>query len=99
MNHFERVAIFTTIENIENQLRGLKTLIAASAAPHAPVTHKTTPTMDHDSHELSEDDEEKLQKELEHARTVEIERMRKAAEATFQGEWAQTSDAMSKMNG
>lgn len=99
MNHFERVAIFTTIENIENQLRGLKTLIAASAAPDAKSTHKVTPTLDTDSHELSDDDEDRLAKELEAARETEIQRMRKAAEATFQGEWAKTSDGMSKMNG
>ncbi len=101
MNHFERVAIFTLVENIENQLKGLKTLIAASANIAAPSggSHKVTQTIDHESHELSDDDEDRLQAELEKARTVEIERMRKSAETHFQNEWDQGVKAMSDLDG
>jgi hypothetical protein len=101
MNHFERIAIFTVVENIESQLRGLKTLIAASSSAQgpSPSTHKTTPTLDTDSHELSDEDEEKLHRELELARTTEIARMRKEAEGHFQKEWEKTAQVMSDLDG
>lgn len=95
MNHFERVAIFTLVENIENQLKGLKTLISASANTGAPQqTHKTTALLDPESHELSEEEEERLQAEL----AANIERMRKSAESAFQGEWETVSKKLSDLD-
>lgn len=100
MNHFERMAIFTVVENVENQLKGLKALIAASSnsQPQSGV-HKTTSTIPDDSQELSDEDEDRLQKELELARKSEIERMRKEAEGHFQSEWSLTTQAMSSLDG
>ncbi len=98
MNHFERMAIFTAIENLEAQLKGLKTLIAASNSP-AEKSHKTTPILETDSLELSDEDEDKLQKELEASRLAQIEKMRKAAEAHFQDEWSLTANTMASLDG
>lgn len=68
MNQFERVAIYTTIESIEAQLRGLKTLIAASSGvAEQGKTHKVTQTMGDDG-TLSEDEEQLLEKQLKKAR-------------------------------
>ena len=100
MNHFERVAIFTVIENLENQLRGLKTLIAASAnGASDPTQHKVTATLEADSPELSEEDEDRLQRELELTRQREIERMRKTAETHFQKEWDLGVQGMASLDG
>ncbi len=100
MNSFERVAFFTMIENIENQVRSLKTLLAASASQGAgEAKHRVTATLDHESHELSEEDEAKLEKELEIARTGEVDRMRKSAEAHFQDEWDKQAKAMASLDG
>lgn len=100
MNHFERVAIFTVVENMENQLRGLKTLIAAaSSASSTSQPHKTTPTLDVDSQELSDEDEDKLQEQIEKGRKLEIERMSKSAEVHFQKEWDIAAQVMSSMDG
>jgi hypothetical protein len=99
MNHFERVAIFTLVENIEAQLRGLKTLIAASANQTPAATHKTTPTLDTDSMELSDEDEDKLQKQIESARKAELERMAQTAQAHFQQEWDLTARTMADLDG
>ncbi len=99
MNHFERVAIFTLVENIESQLRGLKTLLAASSNQGSPAReHKVTQTTDIDSHELSDDEEAILQKTLEEARQAEIDRMRKAAENHFQKEWSLAAEGMAKLD-
>ncbi len=89
MTPFERIAIFTLVENMENQLRGLKTLIAASAnADVKTPAHKTTSTLDaHDSYELSDEEEAELEAQLETARKIEIEKMRTKAEGAFQGLW------------
>lgn len=99
MNHFERTAIFTLVENIEGQLRGLKTLIAASGNsgpdPKAQA-HKVTATIDQDSPELSQDEEDRLTAELQLVRDSEIARMRKTAEGHFQKEWAATDAAMTR---
>ncbi len=94
MNHFERMAIFTLIENVESQLKGLKTLLAASAngIGAAPAEHKVTRTHQAiDSEELSEEDEDKLQETLELARTEAMARATKQAEAHFQAEWQTVS--------
>lgn len=99
MNHFERVAIFTLVENIEAQLKGLKTLIAASSSQGGPANHKVTQTLETDSHELSDEDEDKLQKQIEIARKDEVDRMRKTAEAHFQSEWDLGVKAMSNLDG
>ncbi len=99
MNHFERVAIFTLVDNIENQLKGLKTLIAASANVTTPTEHKVTTTLETDSHELSESDEDMLAQGLEIARKANIERMSKTAETHFQQEWDLTSQGMSALDG
>ena len=98
MNHFERVAIFTVVEGIEKQLAGLKTLIAASAGYQASE-HKTTSTIPTDTHELSDEDEEKLAKEIDAVRTAEVERMRKSAETHFQKEWDVAAKAMTNLDG
>lgn len=99
MNHFERVAIFTLIENMENQLKGLKTLIAASANQASTPQHKVTTTLDTDSNELSDSDEDMLAKTLEAARKTQVERMSKAAETHFQAEWDLTAQGMSALDG
>ncbi len=100
MNHFERVAIFTLVENIENQLKGLKTLIAASANQGtSSASHKVTPTLEMDSHELSDDDEDRVERAISEAREEEVQKMRKSAEATFQTEWDATAQGMAKLNG
>ncbi len=100
MNHFERVAIFTLVENIEGQLKGLKTLIAASANSGAPeTTHKVTQTLETESQELSDDEEDKLYKEMEIARTKALENMSKQGEKVFQNEWELAAQGMAKLNG
>lgn len=100
MNHFERVAIFTVIENLENQLKGLKTLIAASANEAAASTpHRVTSTLETDPQELSEEDEDKLFTELELTRQRNIEGMRKTAEAHFQKEWDLGVQGMANLDG
>lgn len=100
MNHFERVAIFTLVENIESQLKGLKTLIAASSSnAGAPETHKVTPTLAVDSDELTDDEEDKLAKEIHEAQTTAVNKMVKNGEAVFQNEWALAAEGMAKLNG
>lgn len=95
MNHFERVALFTQIENIETQLRGLKTLLAASSSEPGGNKHKVTPTIENDDMELSEQDEAELEKALKSAQEKEVARMRIAAEAHFQTEWDKTAKTLS----
>lgn len=87
VNHFERVAIFTVVENIENQLKGLKTLIAASANATTPAgSHKVTRMDEPDSNELSDDEDEKLEAVLNKAREEEVARMAQTAQAYFRKE-------------
>lgn len=99
MNHFERMAIFTMVENIENQLKGLKSLIAASSSVTTTAPHKVTSTLEQDSPELSEEDEDRLQAELENARKAEVDRMSKSAETHFQNEWDTAAKAMASLDG
>jgi hypothetical protein len=100
MNHFERIAIFTAIESIESQLRGVKTLLAASANNGEPAKeHKVTRTLDVDSEELSDDEEDRLHKEIKFAQEQEIERMRKSAESSFQNVWDETAKGMTTPHG
>jgi hypothetical protein len=87
LNHFERVAIFTAIDSIETQLRGLKTLIAAAAGIDQQA-HRTTRTIDPDSNELSDIEEDRLEKEIQRARTEELERMSKHAAGFFEEQWS-----------
>lgn len=100
MNHFERIAIFTAVENIETQLRGLKTMIAASADQGLPPqSHKVTQGMPVDSHELSEADEDRLHKTLEDARKQQIAKMASDAGTHFEDEWENLTQGMSKLDG
>lgn len=97
MNHFERVAIFTVIENMESQLKGLKTLIAAASSPTSTATHKTTSTMEHESQELTEEEELRLEEALKAAQDKEIKRMSNSAEVHFQKEWDLQTRAMKNL--
>lgn len=86
MNQFERVAIFTAIEGIEAQLRGVKALIAAaSGAPQGKAeTHKTTSTLsDFESHELSDEEDQKLQAQLLALREKQMRGMVQQAEDIY----------------
>lgn len=69
MNQFERVAIYTTIESIETQLRGLKTLIAASSGVEdQQKKHVTTQTLGGDDGTLTDEEEKILESKLRAAR-------------------------------
>lgn len=97
VNHFERVAIFTVVESIENQLKGLKTLIAASAnssSPEQNQQHRVTSTIPADSQELPDEDEDRLAKILEEDRAELV----KKAEAAFQKEFKSITSAMDKLD-
>ncbi len=98
MNHFERVAVFTVIENMESQLKGLKTLIAAASSPTSPATHKTTQTLETDSQELSEEEELRLEEALKAAQDKEVKRMRQSAETHFQKEWDLAAKTMTTLD-
>lgn len=87
MNNFERIAVFTIIDNIEGQLRGLKTLLAASANPGVgSSTHKVHGTPENHL-EMSDDEEKILQQELTEAREKETKRMAAEAEKHFGKQW------------
>lgn len=81
MNSFERVAIFTVIDNIESQIRGLKTLIAASNAGAMPDHKVTMVQQDPTSNELSEQEDDMLEKQLLKAR--------EEADTLFKNQWAE----------
>lgn len=90
MNPIERIAIFTMIENIEHQLKGLKTLLAAGNSLGNPAQHKTTKVpIDHsDSIYASDEDEAQMKKEIE----AQTEKLRKDAEVAFSTSWALTQE-------
>lgn len=103
MNHFERVAIFTAIEAIENQIRGVKTLLAASSTNQPADTkgaHRVTRTSQDpiDSDELSEEDEAKLDEVLEAAREAHVGKLKHEAEAVFQEEWDKTAKTLATLD-
>lgn len=90
MNQIERIAVMTIIDNIEHQLRGLKTLLAASAnQEHRSVS---IPTMvSQDSPYASPDEEKILEKELEGLRQREVERLQKQAESLYANTWQEVA--------
>jgi len=84
MDQFERIAVVTIIDNIEHQLRGLKTLLAASANKRGPHQTVKIPQSSVDSqHYASEDEEADLALRLEE----ESLRLKQDAEAHFAKEW------------
>jgi hypothetical protein len=87
MTAFERAAIFTMIEMMESQLRGLKGLIAASANAEMPAasTHKVTNTMASEG-ELSDEDEDRLEREIKAGQAAEIAKLSARAQDTYLGE-------------
>lgn len=87
MNNFERVAIFTAIENIETQIKGVKTLIAASSNQQPVGKHTVTSGVQQDTDELSDEEEELLEKTLKEAGEREVQRMQKQAEVHYQKEF------------
>lgn len=99
MNHFERVAIFTLVENIENQLRGLKTLIAASANTGAPAEHKVSLPQEDDSYILSDELDAKLTEKLNEGLKEQVKTMAENAQNTFRSEWDLGVKAMSNLDG
>ncbi len=102
MTNFERIAFFTIIENIEKQLQGVKTLLAATnpeSGLSGSGTHKVTRTMETDSPDLTDEQEDKVEKAMLEARETELNRMRKSAETHYQKEWDKTVEIMAEMDG
>ncbi len=88
MNNFERVAIFTLIEGIEGQLRGLKTLLAAGGNQDA--AHKTTAVPQYDPTSfgrLTAEQEAEIETRLGMRRQEEIDKMQHAAGAKYGELW------------
>ena len=82
MTPFERIAIFTMIEGIEGQLRGLKGLLASTANQASATTHKVTDTLG-STGELTDDEEAKLAAALEADRSSRIAGLKTQGENTF----------------
>lgn len=98
MNQFERTAIFTMIENIESQLRGLKTLIATAANVNvAPGKSTKVETLNIDTEELSDTEEKELTDIIEQARRAQTTLLAKRAEEHFQREFEHVADRVSKV--
>lgn len=100
MNQFERMAIFTVIENVEAQLRGLKSLIATAANMENPSEHKVTKTGDlRPKVSLDEKEDEDLEKALEYQRVEHAKQLSKEAEKHYQAEFNTVLSAMDTVNG
>ncbi len=97
MTNFERVAIFTLIENVENQLKGLKVLLAASAAPGvgggSTSSHKVH-GQPQETNEMTVDEENALESALKAARERENKAMANAAEREFGDQWREVQAEM-----
>jgi len=88
------MAIFSVLENMEGQLRGLKALIGMSNHATDPaVTHKVTKTnqVDPSSHLASEEDEAALDKMMEEQR-IETERLSSQAAEMHKQIYAEVID-------
>jgi len=100
MNQFETLAIMTVIDNIEAQLRGVKTLLAAArSAPGAPAraTQNPVPPADVTSYDLSDDDEDAIDQAMRAQQAMLDERSKKIAEAMAKvhgDTWAATAADM-----
>lgn len=92
MTSFERTAIFTVITSIEQQLQGLKTLLAASGnSVHvAPVERKRSAD-DPTSIYTNEQEDTQMDKLLN---AGAAEALVKEAEATIQREWEKARQAL-----
>lgn len=81
MNNFEKTAIYTVIDTIEVQLRGLKNMVAAANGGQAKTQSTVTRTESGDfATELSDDEEKRLEQTLKQAQDEEVGRMRAQAE-------------------
>lgn len=103
MNQFERTAIFTAIDVIEAQIRGLKSLIAA-AGGNSKVVHpqnSSTPfvPVDEFATELNDREEAELEKAIKSAQEAEIARMQGEAEQAFKKLYSEVQGASEKLNG
>jgi hypothetical protein len=83
MNHFERTAVFTMIETIEAQLRGLKTLIAASSNATAPAAKSTSTIGEVDSHMMTDDEETALAQQIARSREKMVHGLAAEAQDVF----------------
>lgn len=100
MNQFERLAIFTVLEGIEGQLRGLKTLLAAGNSQ--PGQHVTTHVPQHDPmapNHMNPEDEAAMAKHFGMLRQAEIEKMQQAAGGEYVKLWDETQEKMQATDG
>lgn len=84
MNTFERTAIYTMLETVEAQIRGLKSMIAASSGTEAAKPAKTTSTLGNfDDQSLSDDEEALLERQLRAAREKSVRGLADEAQDVF----------------
>lgn len=98
MNNFERVAIFTMIEGIESQLRGLKTLLATNSNQEASKSYKVEQHDPFAPQHMSEQDELALAKKLNDEREAQVKSMAEQGQTVLQGIWHAASELEEKPN-
>lgn len=87
MNQFERVAVFTLIENIEHQLRGLKTLLAAGNNAAQVQQKPTREPPPYDGAYATAKEEHDLELQIEKMREAQMLELQKQAESEFSKQW------------
>lgn len=93
MSHFERLAIFSIIENVTQQLNGLKTLLAASGNESMQAGKMVkVPIPQSPSSQYTDEQEDKQLDALFDVR-AETERLAKEAESTTAKLWAETLES------
>lgn len=95
MNHFEKLAVYTVIENIEGQLRGLKTLLAASGGADlgAKQQQNPVPRFDGTTYATSESEEQEIAAMMagitaENLRKAQADQLAQAAAAAHGALWS-----------
>ena len=88
MTRFERLAIFSIIENVTQQLNGLKTLLAASGNETAQAARSVKLPVPNGTPSNYTDETEDAELDRMFNAKAETERLEKEAEATTAKLWA-----------
>ncbi len=91
MQDIERIAIFTMIDGIEHQLRGVKALLTAGTNLGAPPVKHTVHGGHTESQYATGEEEDRIAETLENVRKAETARIAQAAAAAHSGIWAETA--------